>query len=433
MGNRFTLRAARVYTGDGSTVHAPGTVIIDGGQIVAVGSGLSAEGTVIDYGEATIVPGLIDAHCHITLTGDGRDYQQQMLDPDEMMSLIAASNMQRHLESGVTTLRDNGGRNRVVFVVREAIGRGYLSGPRLLLSGRPVTHTGGHFHFCNGVADSEAEIRATVRLLVAEGADHIKIMASGGATMGNIPYYASYTAEELRWAVDAAHALGRLTTAHCRATQSMSNAIEAGSDCIEHAEYLVPGEMLEFGGGVASSGRMVYDPAITDRLLDAGTFVSFTIQAGGYDTLVALRAKAARGEPLTDEENGRRQALEAYYEMKLEILNGLLRDGMKPKLVISSDAGPFDVAFGGLQHGLELAVRGGLTPREAIDAATRIAAEACGIADRLGTIRTGALADLLVVDGDPLTRIADMWRIHQVFAKGVPSIARPPEFARSAA
>ena len=104
----------------------------------------------------------------------------------------------------MTTIRDNGGRNRVTFVVREAQRRGYFVGPRLLLAGRPLTHRHGHFHFCNGEADGEVEIRAAVRQLVAEGADHIKIMASGGGTAGTIPYLASYTAAEMRRRRDGA-------------------------------------------------------------------------------------------------------------------------------------------------------------------------------------------------------------------------------------
>jgi imidazolonepropionase-like amidohydrolase len=424
---QVALRADRVYTADAATALSPGFVTLRGATIEAVGSEASPDTVIVDYPGATILPGMIDAHAHITLIGDGKTYQEQMLDPDEMMTLIGVSNMRKHLESGVTTLRDNGGRNRAVFVIREAIERAYVSGPRLLLAGRPITHTGGHFHFCNGTADSESEIRAAVRLLVAEGADHIKLMASGGATMGNIPYYASYTADELRWAVDTAHALGRPTTAHCRATQSMLNAIDAGSDCIEHAEFLVPAPMTEFGGGVASSGRMVYDAAITDRMLDAGTFVSFTAQAGGYETAVALHQRAAEGEALSRAEINRLDTLDAYFEMKTEILARMLEDGMRPKLVISSDAGPFDVSFGTLQHGLELAVRAGMRPIDAIDAVTRIAAEATGQADQIGVLRPGYRADLVVVDGDPLADISAMWHVRQVYSDGRPVLSRVTE------
>ena len=117
---------------------------------------------------------------------------------------------------------------------------------------------GGHFHFCNEVADGAEEVRRSVRRLVAEGADHIKIMASGGATAGNLPFRASYGVEELRAAVETAHHLGRLTTAHCRARDSMERALEAGLDCMEHAEFLVPPEEVTLGSGVTPTGVMRY-------------------------------------------------------------------------------------------------------------------------------------------------------------------------------
>lgn len=414
--------AARAVTAVGDEVIRDAAVAVEAGRILHVGSAPDVkhklEGqqyNVIDYGQSTLLPGLIDAHCHITLTGDGSTYEQQVLDPDEMMSLIAVNNMERHLASGVTTIRDNGGRNRVVFVVREAVRRGYIRAPRMLLSGRPLTHSYGHFYWCNGVADGPVEIRAAVRQLVAEGADHIKIMASGGATAGNIPYYASYDAEELRVAVEAAHALGRLTTAHCRAATSMKNAVEAGLDCIEHAEFLVPGEMVEMGPGVASSGVMKYDPKVTEQILDGGQFVSFTAQAGGLETLQRLRA-AESHRALRRDERVRKSGLEAYFEMKLGILSTLVQDGLLPRLAISSDAGPFDVSFGRLQDGIELAVAAGLTPVQAIISATGTPAIACGIAEQVGTLKPGLLADLLVVAGDAsadVSRLRDVTAVYQ--------------------
>jgi hypothetical protein len=357
---RKYLRAPRVITGGPAGVIEDGLLEIAGSRVVAVGRAAdmareleSAE--VTHFLDGTLLPGMVDAHAHLTLAADRRTYEQMALDPDEMMALVSVRNLQRHLACGVTTLRDNGGRNRVSFIVREAINRGYFVGPRLLLSGRPVTHTAGHFHWCNGVADGADAIRAAVRQLVAEGADHIKIMASGGGTAGNKPYYPSYTADELHVAVDAAHALGRLTTAHCRAKQSMINAVEAGLDCIEHAEFLVPGEITEYGGGASSSGVVQYDERVTDQLLRAGTYVSFTCQAGGYDTLVELRARRAH-EKLSTDEARRWRELESYYEIKLGILQHLVRDGMLPRLVISSDAGPFDCEFGRMRYGLELEI-----------------------------------------------------------------------------
>jgi imidazolonepropionase-like amidohydrolase len=421
---RRYVRAARVLTFGQPGVIEDGTVAIEGSTIVWVGPAAELPanlppGAVQQFTDGTLMPGLVDAHAHLTLAADRRTYEQMILDPDEMMALISLRNLQRHLACGVTTLRDNGGRNRVTFVVREAIRRGYFIGPRLLLSGRPVTHSYGHFYWCNGVADGPVQIRAVVRQLVAEGADHIKIMASGGATAGNIPYFPSYDAEELKVAVDAAHALGRLTTAHCRARQSMIYAAEAGLDTIEHAEFLVPGEVMEYGGGVASSGVMEYDPRVTEMLDKAGTFISYTFQAGGFDSLVELRAKRETGERLTSDEELRRGALERYYEMKLGIFHKLLRDGMLPKLVVSSDAGPFDCEFGRMHYGLGLAVEAGLSPIQAIEAATRIAAQACGVLPQVGTVEEGKQADLLVVRGDPTRDIRRMADVAAVYKGGL--------------
>ena len=175
--------------------------------------------------------------------------------------------------------------------------------------------------------------------------------------------------DELRAAVDTAHGLGRLTTAHCRAKQSMINALEAGLDCIEHGEFLIPGKVVEYGEGISSSGIMEYDPAVAERFAQQGTYISYTFQAGGYDSLVDLRAKADH-ERLTPVETARRDALESYYDMKLEIFRRLLGDRMHPYLVVSSDAGPFDCEFGRMHYGLELAVQAGMSPLQAIEAAT---------------------------------------------------------------
>jgi imidazolonepropionase-like amidohydrolase len=322
------------------------------------------------------------------------------------MALVAIRNLQRHLASGVTTIRDNGCRNRVTFAVREALRRGYFSGPRLLLAGRPLTHRLGHFWWCNGEADGEAEIRAAVRQLVAEGADHIKIMASGGGTAGTSPYHASYTSEELRVAVETAHGLDRLTTAHCRARQLMHFAVDAGLDCIEHAEFLVPG-----GHEHAAKGGVEYDGRLTERMLQAGTFVSFTFQAGGYATLLELRqAPGTRGRE--------RDELEAYFDAKRALFGHLLGDGMLPRLVISTDAGPGDTEFGHLEHGVQLAVESGMPCSRALAAVTRIAAEACGVADMVGTLEPHKQADLLVVGGNPLEGVAAITRVQAVYVAG---------------
>jgi imidazolonepropionase-like amidohydrolase len=436
-----TIRVGRVFTAASDTVLEDALVTIEGSRIASVqpfGAVAGAAEADVHHPDATLLPGLIDAHCHLTLSGyekvgeEGRSYEDMIADPDELMAIIALRNLRTHLASGVTSLRDNGGRNRITFAVREAVRRGYAVAPRLLLSGRPVTHSRGHFDWCNGEADGSEGVRQAVRRLVAEGADHIKIMASGGGTVGTPPEHASYTVEELRTAADTAHGLGRLTTAHCRARRSMEHAIEAGLDCIEHAEFLVPAPGAELGKRVPASGApnalVEYDPTVTEGMLRSGMYASITLQQGGYDRLVELRAKADGGG-LDDRERRWRQQLEARYEVKLETFSQLLSDGMQPQLVISSDAGVRNTAFGKMAYGLELAVAAGLSPSAAIIAATRTAAQACGLAHLVGTIEAGKEADLLLIDGDPtedVGRIADVVAVYRAGTRVVSRQDAPP-------
>ena len=159
---------------------------------------------------------------------------------------------------------------------------------------------------------------------------------------------------------------------------------------------------------------MQYDPRVTEKLLEARTFVSYTMQAGGYDSLVELREKRANHR-LSPAEDARRDRLEAYYDTKLEIFRRLLADGMLPRLVISSDAGPGDCEFGRMVYGLRLAVEGGMTALQAIEAATHVAAQACGVTPLVGTLEAGKEADLFVVGGNPLDdieRIADVQAVY---------------------
>jgi imidazolonepropionase-like amidohydrolase len=416
------VRAGRVIDALGGPPLDDAVVSVQDGRIVAVQRAAEVAdletAEVRHFPDGTLLPGLVDAHTHLSLAGDSRSYEHMMLDTDAMMALVCIRNMQLHLAGGVTTLRDNGARNQVTFTVREAMQRGYFSGPRLLLSGRPITHSGGHFHFCNEVADGAEALRRSVRRLVAEGADHIKIMASGGATAGNLPFRASYSTDELRAAVETAHGLGRLTTAHCRARDAMEYAVDAGLDCIEHAEFLVAPSEVTLGSGVVPPGEMRYDERLAERMLRSGLFVSFTFQAGGYDSLVDLRQQRAQ-TPLDAAQQRELDRLERYYEQKLAIFERLLRDGFEPRLVVSSDAGPFDCQFGRMHYGLELAAQGGMSPMQAIRSMTAVAAEACGVAALVGTLEPGKCADLLVVRGDPLADLARMSDVLAVFKDGI--------------
>jgi len=403
-----TVYGRILVDGNGGPPLASGAVRFTDSRIAAVGPAAElgpAISSEWDFREHTIIPGLIDVHTHLTLAGDGRSYEEMALDPDELLVLAGVRNLQRHLRAGVTTLRDNGARNRTAFLLREGLERGYFAGPRLLLSGRPITCTGGHFHWCNEVADGEAELRRSVRRLVHEGADHIKIMTSGGGTRGTDPGLASYSVDELRAVVHEAHAFGRLTVAHCRAKESMVRAVNAGLDLMEHAEFLDP------------DGVMRYDPKLAEMMRDAGIYVSPTLQAFGYPAILRLQAKREQST-LTRAEEAQLARIEAHLETHLDHFRRMLDAGLRERMVTGSDSGCGELAFGHLDYDLQLFANGGMTPHETLQAATRIAADAIGRGDELGTLTPGKLADLVVVDGDPTRDVGALSRVVAVFLGG---------------
>jgi imidazolonepropionase-like amidohydrolase len=415
------LRAGTLIDGLADAPAEDAAIAIDGTRICWVGRWNDLEirlpdSEYADLSRFTVLPGLIDAHTHITLFGDGRTYEQMVPERDEMMLLAGAANASRHLRAGVTTARDNGSRNSLAIVLKEAINRGLIEGPRLLASGRPVTSPRGHFFWCNGEADGEEEIRRAVTRLAEEGADHIKIMASGGGTQSTDPRVATYSVAELRSAVETAHSLNRLTTAHCRALESMRRAVDAGVDCMEHAEFLRP------------DGRMIFDEATADRLREAGTYISPTLSAWHWDTILRLRRKLEDGSA-TAEDKARLGELEHDIERVLANFERMLGAGLAGQVVGGTDAGCFDVTFGHLDYCLELMVRGGMTEMQALQACTSVSARAIGLEASVGCIAQGATADLVVLAGNPLVSIRAVSDVVGVCKEGRWVLRRVPELA----
>jgi len=407
------IRAALIADGVSAVPKADHAIsVVDGciaqfGPVEEVIKSCPPNTEIHDLGDTCLTPGLIDGHTHLSLAGDGRSYAEMFSETDEMMVLAGALNLRKHLSAGITTVREHGARNRVGFVLREGVERGYIAGPRMLVSGRPITCTGGHFHFCNEVADGPDEVRRSVRRLVHEGADYIKIMASGGGTEGTVSGRASYSTEELRAAVHEAHHFHKLTAAHCRAKESMVRAVEAGIDLMEHAEFLDPDD------------RQRFDPAIAQMLVESGIWISPTLQAlTSYQQVVRLSAKR-EAETLTGSEAQLLGELETQMEISLDIVRRMVDYGLRERLVPGTDSGPGDLSFGHLDYDLQLLHRVGLTPAELLASATRISAEASGIDDILGTIESGKIADLTVFDGDPTKDVDAFSKVVAVFQSGM--------------
>jgi imidazolonepropionase-like amidohydrolase len=360
----------------------------------------------IDFGEATITPGLIDCHAHFSMFADGRPYEEMAEESDFMMASASARNLRRHLSAGVTTARDNGARTGIMLTIREAVRRGYVEGPRLLVSDAPVTTRRGHFFWCGGEADGPEEVARQVSKLAARGVDHIKVMASGGDTKGTDPGEASYSEEELRSAVDTAHKLGKPIAAHCRAAVSVKRAIAAGIDCIEHGEFLEPGRKAGF-----------FERAVVQELVASGAFLSPVLQASGWDAIQSLRHKK-RSVGLTDAESRLLTKLEDETSMRLEQVRAMRETGMAGRVVAGTDAGCYDVSFGHMDYCAELSVAAGMTPLEAIQSMTGAAAEACHVSDRVGTLCPGKLADLAVFSGNAATDVGGLSDVKAVYQGG---------------
>ena len=406
------IRAALLVDGISTSAKIDQAILVTDGQIDAVGhqeeiaKQAPPDAQLVDLGDACLTPGLIDGHTHLSLAGDGRNYVQMFSETDEMMVLTGAMNLQRHLAAGITTIREHGARNKVGFTLKEGLERGYIPGPRALVSGRPITCTGGHFHMCNETADGEAEMRRSVRRLVHEGADYIKIMASGGGTAGTIPGRASYSVAELHAAVHEAHHFHRLTVAHCRAKESMVRAVEAGIDLMEHAEFLDP------------DGALRFDPKIAEMMAESGIWISPTLQAWtGYPRIVELRAKRDNGMISVDETTELQQ-LEARAEVRLDVMRRMLDYDLRDRIVPGTDSGVGNLTFGHLDYDLQLLVQVGFTPAEALISATRISAEAIGMADDIGTIAPGKIADIVAFESDPTNNIDAISRVTAVFQAG---------------
>lgn len=371
------------------------SVTVQDGRITSVDSPIESATfsggiEVLDCGERTLLPGLIDAHVHLTLGGGTtRENVERLQREDEDTLLIRAiQNAQAAMRGGVTTVRDCGGRGLVTLKLRRAFEAGLFVGPRLLVAGMPVTPTAGHCWWMGLHADTSDEVRHAVRWLCEQGVDFIKIMATGGMmTPGSNPWMAQYSAEELHIAVEEAHRLGRRVAAHSLSAPGLANVLEAGVDTVEHV-WSITGAPQD------------YDPRLAERMARQGVFGSVTAHS-------ALRSL------LPDQPSADRYLLRE----RLEIHRRLRSAGVR--LVLHSDAGGPPTRFEDMALGIEVLVRGmDHSVEEAIHACTGLAATAIGLGGEIGRIAPGYRADLVLLDGDPTAELSALRRVHQVFRDG---------------
>jgi imidazolonepropionase-like amidohydrolase len=375
------ISADALIDGTGGAPLRPGAVLVDGERIVAVATRIDPPAGVgrMHFAAATILPGLIDCHVHLADAGLA-DATVQDRDPPALRGLRMAEHARRTLRAGFTTVRDVGGRDHLEFGLRRAAAEGLVQTPRLLLAGKVISATTAGAVSWKGMyrqADGPSEITKAVREQVAAGADVIKLMATGAvlAPGHESPGAAQLTLDELRAAVATARALGRRVAAHAHGIDGIRLAVEAGVDTIEHGTDLHR------------------DPAVARSMAARGVFLVPTLKA-----LANIADPEGPGVPeeIVAKARERREDRDLTFRRARE-------EGV-PVAMGTDAATPFN-RHGENAQELALMVELGMSPLEAIVAATSVAARAIGRGD-IGILRRGAVADIAVWDGDPLADIA---------------------------
>jgi imidazolonepropionase-like amidohydrolase len=351
-------------------------VVIEGGKILRAGTGAEAAANIIELPNATLLPGLIDAHTHLTFEPNFGYQQLGISIPKE--ALIGAKNARLTLEAGFTTVRNVGANGYADIALRDAINEGLVPGPRIMASGPALSISGGHcdqnllpyeWHAkSDGAADGVEGVQHKVREIIKYGADVIKICATGGVlSKGDDPRASQYTLEEMKAIVADAHRLGRKVAAHAHGAQGIAWAAEAGVDSIEHGSY------------IDDEGIRV--------MKEHGTYLVPTQYLADW-----MR------------ENATRIGLPAMYAEKMKSVTAVSRQNVTKaihagvKIAFGTDAAVYPHGLNA--HEFAVYVQMGMTPLEAIRTATVNAADLLGW-DKIGSLEAGKFADIIAVDGDP--------------------------------
>ena len=357
----------------------------------------------LDFSGGTLLAGLFDIHTHTNMPGDGRTGEQvNDDDTDEVRLLRSAQNTALAVASGVTTMCDCGSWNRNAFALKEGLALGIVEGPRVLVSGPPLTVKLGHLWYMGGETVGVDAVRSRVVELVDQGADFIKVAASGGSTSTSDPYSAAYSVEELSAIVDEAHNRDRTVLAHCRCTDAINVALDAGVDTILHCAFY------------DNDGSYRFDQKTADRLAISEVWLNPTMGLGNANRERLIKIKAER--ELTPDEEDRLERSTVSGANSLAQFSALVTAGVK--LVGGSDCGWSYYPFGDFQGEIMSLHKAGLSPLEAIYAGTRNPAAALCNLGTIGTVETGKEADLLVVNGDPSQDLECLRDVVAVFKGG---------------
>jgi len=374
------------------------TLVVEDGKIVS--SGASGEAKIpsdavrIELPNATVLPGFIDSHTHLTM--DPKFGYETLALSTSRQALTGAKNARLTLLAGFTTVRNVGAKEFSDVALRDAINAGDVSGPRMLVSGPPLSITGGHcdnnmlpfeYHATSdGVADGIAAVQHKVRENIKYGADLIKVCATGGVlSLGDNPQHSQFTLEEMKAIVADAHRLGRKVAAHAHGAEGIRWAAEAGVDSVEHGSYIDD-------GGIAA-------------MKEHGTYLVPTLYLG--DWMIDNAGLTRLPAPLLA------KAKEVIPAARKNIAHAFAAG---VKVALGTDAAVYPHGLNA--HEFETMVKLGLTPLQSIQAGTLNAADLLGWSGKVGTLEPGAWADIVAVEGDPLKDITTLQRVKFVMKGG---------------
>jgi len=400
------LKAAHLFDGKGDHVVSPGVVVITGGKIVAVGpnAAIPAGAEVIDLGDATLLPGFMDAHTHLS-DPYTLDYRQEELDLLKKTvaerALDATETVRKTLMAGFTTVRDLGSQDYIDVGLRNAIREGKIPGPRMLVSVHALGATGGHCDptagfapmlfgretgVTDGVINSADQAREAVRFNIKHGADVIKTCATGGVlSLTDDVDTPQLTQAELDALVDEAHALRRKTAAHAHGASGAKRAIRAGIDSIEHGTFL--------------------DDEALDMMKQRGTYYIPTMMA-----VEGLKEKLTDGFlPPAIDKKARLAMASLQATVRKAIAKGV-------KIGLGTDAAVYP--HGRNAEEFHQLVDMGMKPVDALKAGTSADADLLGIADTTGSLEAGKLADIVACPGNPEQNIRQVEKVFFVMKEG---------------
>ena len=385
----LVLSGARIIDGTGAEPVRGLSVVVEKGVITAVVEDARApRGNGVDLAGHTLLPGLINCHVHLCLGAEADPVRPLREEPLGLTAIKALLRARETARAGVTTVRDLGGREYVEIAVRRAIQEGLIDGPRIVAAGRPVCMTGGHGHWLAREADGPDDARKAVREQLKAGADVIKIIATGGVmTPGVEPGSPQLTLDEMRAAIEEARRAGRRTAAHAMASSGISDAIAAGITSIEHGIYLTE--------------------EIVAHMRRDGTFLVPTLNAP------AAIASGGLAAGIPDFMVRKSEVIVPAHVASFQLAH---RAGVR--IAAGADSGTPLNFHGSLLPELTLMVKYGMTPLEAIRAATVTAADCLGLGEVTGRVAPGYAADLIAVAGDPAERIEALADLKLVLVSG---------------